>query len=98
MGVWSFDLKGKQTWNAPLEANPIYLDFGTGSSPALAGNLVVIVADNEKQQYIAGYDKQTGKQVWRNESRLADRDNKAALRWARPYIWQHPFCAPKSHD
>ena len=65
MGLWAFDLKGKPVWSTPLEANPIYLDFGTGSSPALAGNLLVIVNDNEKQQYIAAFDKKTGKQVWR---------------------------------
>ena len=60
LGLWAFDLKGKPVWSTPLEANPIYLDFGTGSSPALEGNLLVIVNDNEKQQYIAAFDKQTG--------------------------------------
>src|SRR6185369_15655738 len=64
LGLWSFDLKGNQTWTTPLDANPIYLDFGTGSSPALAGNLLIVVSDNEKQQYIAAFNKQTGKQVW----------------------------------
>ncbi|HEY2962252.1 MAG TPA: PQQ-binding-like beta-propeller repeat protein, partial [Pyrinomonadaceae bacterium] len=34
LGLWTFDMKGKQAWSTPLEANPIYLDFGTGSSPA----------------------------------------------------------------
>ena len=29
LGLWAFDLKGKQAWSTPLEANPIYLDFGT---------------------------------------------------------------------
>ena len=70
LGLWAFDTKGKQAWTTPLEANPIYLDFGTGSSPALAGNLLVIVNDNEKQQYIAAFDKQSGKQVWRTNRDL----------------------------
>ena len=56
LGLWAFDLKGKQVWTTPLEANPIYLDFGTGGSPALIGNLLVIVSDNEKQQFIAAFD------------------------------------------
>ncbi|MBI2686011.1 MAG: PQQ-binding-like beta-propeller repeat protein [Acidobacteria bacterium] len=33
LGLYAFDRKGKQMWKAALEANPIYLDFGTGSSP-----------------------------------------------------------------
>src|SRR5678815_1324224 len=63
LGLWAFDLKGNQTWTTPLDANPIYLDFGTGSSPALADNFLIVVSDNEKQQYIAGFNKQTGKQM-----------------------------------
>src|SRR6185369_16750969 len=70
MGLWAFDMTGKLAWTTPVEANPIYLDFGTGSSPVLAGNLLVIVSDNEKQQYIAAFDKQTGKQVWRTNRDL----------------------------
>ena len=34
LGLWAFDLKGKQVWTTPLEANPIYLEFGTRGSPA----------------------------------------------------------------
>ena len=88
LGLWAFDRKGKQAWTTPLEANPIYLDFGTGSSPALAGNLLVIVNDNEKQQYIAAFDKQTGKQVWRTNRDLA-KGQPARSGWATPFVWRH---------
>ena len=90
LGMWAFDLKGKQTWNTPVEANPIYLDFGTGSSPVLAGNLLVIVSDNEKQQYIAGFDKKTGKQVWRTNRDIGKKEQ-PSLRsgWATPFVWRH---------
>ncbi|HEU4711297.1 MAG TPA: PQQ-binding-like beta-propeller repeat protein [Pyrinomonadaceae bacterium] len=91
LGLWAFDLKGKQSWTTPLEANPIYLDFGTGSSPALAGNLLVIVADNEKQQYIAAYDKLSGKQVWRTNRDLGGQGQpRQRSGWATPYIWKYP--------
>jgi outer membrane protein assembly factor BamB len=90
LGLWAFDLKGKPAWTTPLEANPIYLDFGTGSSPALAGNLLVIVNDNEKQQFIAAFDKQTGKPVWRTDRDIGG-ENQPPRRsgWATPYIWRH---------
>ena len=90
LGVWAFDLKGKQLWNTPLESNPIYLDFGTGSSPALAGNLVVVVSDNEKQQYIAAFDKKTGKQAWRTNRDTAPKGQPRSG-WATPFVWQHPL-------
>ncbi len=87
LGLWAYDLKGKLAWTTPLEANPIYLDFGTGSSPALSGNLLVIVSDNEKQQFIAAYDKQTGKQVWRTNRNLGNKGMQSG--WVTPYVWRH---------
>jgi outer membrane protein assembly factor BamB len=91
LGLWAFDLKGKQVWTTPLEANPIYLDFGTGSSPALAGSQLIIVSDNEKQQYIAAFDKQSGKQLWRTDRDLGGRKQPVQRSgWATPFVWRNP--------
>jgi len=90
LGLWAFDLKGSQAWTTPFDANPIYLDFGTGSSPALAGNLLIVVSDNEKQQYIAAFNKQTGKQVWRTNRDLGGRRQPVQRSgWSTPFIWRH---------
>ncbi|MBA3568852.1 MAG: PQQ-binding-like beta-propeller repeat protein [Pyrinomonadaceae bacterium] len=90
LGLWAFDLKGKLAWTTQLEPNPIYLDLGTGSSPALAGDLLVIVSDNEKQQYIAAFDKQTGKRVWRTNRDLGGRGQPVQRSgWATPFVWRH---------
>ena len=92
LGLWAFDLKGNVTWTTPLEANPIYLELGTGSSPALAGNLLVVLSDNEKQQYIAAFDKQTGKQVWRTNRDLGgDGQPRQHSGWATPFVWRSPL-------
>ena len=90
LGLWAFDRKGNVAWTTQLEANPLYLDLGTGSSPALAGNLLVILSDNQKQQYIAAFDKQTGKQVWRTNRDLGG--NAPPMQrsgWATPFVWRH---------
>lgn len=90
LGLWAFDLKGKPVWSTPLEANPIYLDFGTGSSPALAGNLLVIVNDNQKQQYIAAFDKRTGKQAWRTNRDIGGKTQPVQRSgWATPFVWRN---------
>jgi outer membrane protein assembly factor BamB len=90
LGLWAFDLKGKLAWTTPLEANQIYLDFGTASSPALVGNLLVIVNDNQKQQYIAAFDKQTGKQVWRTNRDIGGNDPpRQRSGWVTPFVWRH---------
>jgi outer membrane protein assembly factor BamB len=89
LGLYAYDMKGKQVWKTPLEAYPIYGDFGTGPSPALAGDRLLIVNDNEKQQFIAAFDKNTGKEVWRTKRDLAVKRGGAAARsaWSTPYIW-----------
>jgi outer membrane protein assembly factor BamB len=90
LGLWAFDLTGKQLWTTPLEASPVYLDFGTGSSPALAGDLLVVVNDNQQQQYVAAFDKRTGKQVWRTNRDVGGRTEPVQRSgWATPYVWHN---------
>src|SRR4026208_2570755 len=90
LGLWAFDLKGKQVWTTPIESHPIYLDLGGGSSPVLADDLLIVLSDNQKQQYIAAYDKQTGKQVWRTERDLGGNQPPVQRSgWSTPYIWRH---------
>ncbi len=92
LGLFAYDLNGKQVWKTPLEAYPIYGDFGTGASPALAGDRLMIVSDNEKQQFIAAFDKNTGKQIWRTNRDLAVKRGGESSRscWSTPYVWTTP--------
>ena len=92
LGLWAYDMKGRLAWKTPLENYPMYGDFGTGASPALAGDLLVVVSDNEKQQFIAAFDKKTGKEVWRTNRDLRAGTSPAARRtgWSTPYVWTTP--------
>jgi outer membrane protein assembly factor BamB len=91
LGLYAFSLKGKQVWSTKLEAMPIYLDFGTGGSAALHGNRLLIVSDNEKQQYIAAFDTRTGKQLWRTDRDLKGGPGGPRSAWATPFIWTTPL-------
>jgi outer membrane protein assembly factor BamB len=93
LGLYAYDMKGAQVWHAPLEAYPIYLDFGTGGSPALLGDMLVIVNDNEKQQFIAAFDKRTGKQAWRTNRDLSAKGGGPPQRsaWVTPFVWKNPL-------
>ena len=90
-GIYAFDLKGKLLWHKALEANPIYLDFGTGGSPVLHEDQLIVLSDNEKQQFLASFDKKTGKQNWRTDRDLRDsaggRNQRSA--WTTPLIWKN---------
>lgn len=90
LGLYAFDLDGNQLWTTKLETYPIYFEFGTGTSPILVGDKLIIVHDNEEHSFIAAYDKSNGKQIW-----LTDRTptNPPAgmpkSGWATPLVWQH---------
>ena len=53
---------GKVLWTRHL---PIQHFVGPGSSPAICGDVLVLVRDGGDQQYIMGVDKLTGETVWR---------------------------------
>ncbi len=91
LGLYAYDMTGNQVWHTPLEAYPIYLDFGTGGSPALWGELLLIVNDNEKQQFIAAFDRRTGKAVWRTIRDLSASRGGPPQRsgWVTPFVWKN---------
>lgn len=91
LGLWAFDVYGNLAWTTRLEPSPHQLDVGTGSSPVLTGKFVVVLNDNEKQQYIAAFDKETGKLIWRTNRDLGGKGQDALERsgWVTPFVWQH---------
>jgi outer membrane protein assembly factor BamB len=87
LGLWAFDLKGDLLWSQKLEAYPIWGEIGTAGSPTLAGDQVIILNDNEKQPFIASYDKRTGKQLWRTDRNVGDHERKSD--WSTPFVWKN---------
>lgn len=65
-GLYAHDMNGKLAWKADLGKLGTG-GMGTGTSPVVHENLVIIQADEEDgvNSYIVGFDKKTGKQVWK---------------------------------
>jgi outer membrane protein assembly factor BamB len=87
LGLWAFDLRGKLLWNEKLEAYPTYGELGTGGSPALAGDQIIILNDNEKQPFIASHSKRTGKRLWRTDRTVGNNVRKTS--WSTPFVWKN---------
>ena len=82
IGLFCYDTNGQLLWKKDLGSFPMMLGWGTGSSPALDGDRLFIQCDNEKESFLAAFDKRTGDELWR-----APRDEKST--WATPYIWRN---------
>ncbi|MCH8218435.1 MAG: PQQ-binding-like beta-propeller repeat protein [Planctomycetes bacterium] len=81
-GLYCCDFEGQLVWQRDPEPQAMENGLGEGSSPALFGDRLVIVVDQEQQSYVMALDKRTGKEIWRQ-----DRDE--VSNWSTPRILTH---------
>jgi outer membrane protein assembly factor BamB len=64
-GLYAYDVNGKFLWKVHEKFHT--LGLGTGASPVLFGNTVIIQRDEtpDTSSAIVAYDKATGKEVWK---------------------------------
>lgn len=79
-GLYTYDLDGNLLWEKDFGV-PMRMagTFGEGRSPALHGETLLLVFDQQGQSFISALDKRTGKQLWRR-----DRDERSS--WSQPLI------------
>lgn len=79
-GLYAYDFKGTLAWNADLGKLGT-VGMGTGTSPILFDNLVIVQCDEENGEasFIAAVDKKTGKEVWRTP-------RKVQVSWSTPLL------------
>jgi outer membrane protein assembly factor BamB len=63
-GLISFTETGQERWRVPL--GPFSSVWGMASSPVLASGNVVLLLDGFSSSYIAAFNMQTGRQVWKS--------------------------------
>jgi outer membrane protein assembly factor BamB len=64
-GLYCYDYEGNLKWQKDFGLMKTKLGFGEGASPALSGDTLVIYWDHEGDDFIAAFDKTTGKELWR---------------------------------
>jgi outer membrane protein assembly factor BamB len=62
-GLVAYDVDGQQVWELRLPV--LQNNFGSGTSPVVAGDLVILNRQEPKDPFIIALDKKTGKQVWK---------------------------------
>jgi outer membrane protein assembly factor BamB len=79
-GLYAYDFKGNLAWKAQL-GNLANLGMGTGTSPILFDNLVIVQCDedNGEASFIVAVDKKTGKEVWKTPRKIQ-------VSWSTPLL------------
>lgn len=87
VGVFCYSREGELLWKRSWPPQPVYLDFGTASSPVVHGGRVYQLHDNDGESFLVALDARTGAVVWQ-ASRTA---NAGRLKsgWATPFVWEN---------
>jgi outer membrane protein assembly factor BamB len=80
-GLYAFDAAGNLAWKAVTPFAT--LGLGTGTSPVLYQNLVIIQRDEDNGDHstLVAYDKKTGKEVWNTKRSIE-------IAWSTPVLVQ----------
>jgi outer membrane protein assembly factor BamB len=84
VGMFCYSLDGTLLWKKQWEPKPIYLDFGTATSPAVHAGRVYLLQDNEAESSLLALDARTGDEIWRTP-RPAGQGIKSS--WMTPFVW-----------
>lgn len=79
-GLWCYDKDGKKQWHVPM--GPFKNNLGAGSSPILAGDLVIVNQDHDADSFLLAVNKRTGKEAWK-----VSRDD-FWVSYASPFLWE----------
>lgn len=81
-GLHCYDLQGNRKWEKDLGRMQTKNSFGEGSSPVLFGKTLVVNWDHEGEDFIAAFDAESGRELWRQP-----RDEETS--WATPLVVLH---------
>jgi outer membrane protein assembly factor BamB len=78
-GMHAYDFSGEKKWEHDFGRMHMKNEFGEGSSPALFGDFIVVVCDQEGDSFVEALDKNTGKSLWK-------KPREEHTSWATPLI------------
>ena len=80
-GMFAYDLTGKELWKHELPMAQTAADFGTGVSPILVNDIVILQRDEMKEPKLLALDLLTGKPMWEVK-------RPPATSYGTPTIWR----------
>ena len=79
-GLVAYTPDGKDRWTLPL--GPFKNFYGMAASPIVAGDLLVLVCDQQTGAFLLAVDRKTGRQRWKTDRPMA------GIGWATPMVFR----------
>jgi len=90
VGLFCYAMDGGLLWSHKSDPQPIYLDFGTASSPVLHGGRVYLQRDSEAASSLTALDAKTGREIWKVDRTPLSEGSRMKSGWATPFVWETP--------
>jgi outer membrane protein assembly factor BamB len=85
-GLICFDFKGNEQWSVPLGVANV-IPYGSGTSPIVAGERVILNRDEGKEPYLLAVDRRTGKTIWKQKQYMGAPERRTGSK-ATPVAWK----------
>jgi outer membrane protein assembly factor BamB len=82
-GLLCYDFAGKLQWGVPMPAAETR--FGSGTSPIVAGERVILNRDGGPEAFLLAVDRRTGKTVWKQPHAASLRGSRES--YSTPVVW-----------
>jgi len=86
VGLFCYTLDGAPLWKKQWPPQPIYLDFGTASSPTVHDGRIYLLHDSEAESYLTALDARTGTELWRTPRPDTGLPKSS---WTTPFVWKN---------
>lgn len=81
-GLAAYTREGEDRWTIPL--GPFKSFYEMAASPIVAGDLLVMVCDQQSGSFVIAVDRKTGRARWKTER------TDTTIAWARPMVFRPP--------
>jgi outer membrane protein assembly factor BamB len=89
VGLFCYSLDGALLWKRTWTPQPIYLDFGTASSPVVHAGRLYVLHDTEAESFLTALDPKTGQEFWSASRTALAVGTRARSGWATPFVWDN---------
>ncbi len=82
-GLLAYDFEGQELWRHPLPMARVAMNYGSGSSPIIRGDRVLLFVSLGGDSYLAAFNAADGSELWK-----AKPVARIGRSWATPITWR----------
>jgi len=95
-GLRAYDFEGNLVWSVPMPVAKA--DFGSGTSPIVAGEMVLLIREDAQDRYLLAADRRTGKTVWQQPRYVGETTLTRFTTHSTPVVWNQDVIVHQARE